>query len=98
MAPGYGVRPMIWLAALGDASYSLYLTHPFILRPLRNLWAALVGGALPLGFYVVVATALATLLAVAVYRWVEKPLLRWSQARAGRHAAAPQALALRTTT
>jgi hypothetical protein len=48
------VPPVLWLAALGDASYSLYLIHPFILRPFRNVWIILVGGALPLAAYVVV--------------------------------------------
>jgi len=42
------------LAAVGDASYSLYLTHPFVLRPLRNIWIWLDGGSLPLSLYVIV--------------------------------------------
>ncbi len=35
------------LVVLGDASYSLYLTHPFAIRPMRNIWMALDGSALP---------------------------------------------------
>jgi exopolysaccharide production protein ExoZ len=73
-------RLMLWLAALGNASYSLYLIHPFVLRPMRNIWAHTIGGALPLTAYVVVVTLLATLVAFAIYRWLERPLLRWAQA------------------
>lgn len=66
---------------LGNASYSLYLVHPFVLRPLRNLWTQLVGGALPLTAYVAAATAASCLVALLVYRYVEQPLLRWMQGR-----------------
>lgn len=72
-------RGMLWLAALGNASYSLYLVHPFVLRPMRIIWTHLVGGALPLTAYVAAATALATIVAILTYRFVERPLLRWAQ-------------------
>lgn len=74
-------RPMLWLAIVGDASYSLYLVHPFVLRPFRSLWTHLIGGALPLGLYIVVAGLVATLASLLVYRWIERPTLRWAQAR-----------------
>ncbi len=32
------------LAAIGDASYSLYLFHPFVIRVLRNAWLAVDAG------------------------------------------------------
>ena len=83
LSPGSSSRIVLWLAALGDASYSLYLAHPFILRPFRNLWIHLVGGSVSLAVYVVVAAVVATLGAVLVHRWVERPLLRWTQAQAG---------------
>lgn len=89
--------PMLWLAALGNASYSLYLIHPFVLRPLRNIWTQAVGGALPLTAYVVFVTALATLVSIGVYRWLERPLLRWAQGTTksaggtGRQASTPAA-------
>jgi len=66
---------------LGNASYSLYLVHPFALRPLRNLWTQLVGGALPLTAYVVVATAASCLIALLLYRYAEQPLLRVMRGR-----------------
>jgi exopolysaccharide production protein ExoZ len=83
LSPGSSSRLVLWLAALGDASYSLYLAHPFILRPLRNVWMSLVGDSVSLTVYVLVAAAVATLGSVVVYRCVERPLLRWTQARLG---------------
>jgi exopolysaccharide production protein ExoZ len=61
------------LVALGDASYSLYLTHPFAIRPLRNIWMALHGGSLPLGLYAIVCGQGAIAAALIVYRFIEKP-------------------------
>lgn len=72
-------RVMLWLAALGNASYSLYLVHPFVLRPMRNIWTHFVGVALPLTAYVAAAALLATVVAILTYRFVERPLLRWAQ-------------------
>lgn len=66
-------------AALGDASYSLYLAHPFVLRPMRAVWAKLVGGHLPLGLFVACATIAATLFAQALFRIIEKPLTAYVQ-------------------
>jgi exopolysaccharide production protein ExoZ len=62
------------LVAVGDASYSLYLTHPFVLRPLRNIWIALHGGSLPLGLYVIACVVVAVTGAIVIYRLIEKPL------------------------
>ncbi|WP_348643447.1 acyltransferase family protein [Rhizobium lusitanum] len=67
-------RLVFWGVALGDASYSLYLAHPFVLRPMRAIWVKLVGGALPLGLFVVVATLGAAVFALALFKGVEKPL------------------------
>jgi exopolysaccharide production protein ExoZ len=61
------------LVVLGDASYSLYLTHPFAIRPIRNIWMALHGGALPLGLYLAVCALVAIATALMVYRFIEKP-------------------------
>jgi exopolysaccharide production protein ExoZ len=69
------------LVALGDASYCLYLTHPFVLRPLRNIWMALDGGLLPLGLYVAVCVLIAAMGAIAIYRLIEKPLTSGLQRR-----------------
>jgi len=69
-------RIVLWGVVLGDASYSLYLAHPFILRPMRAVWAKVIGGALPLGLFVVFSTLVAVLFALALFRGVEKPLTR----------------------
>jgi exopolysaccharide production protein ExoZ len=63
-----------WLEHIGDASYSLYLTHTFILLPYRKLWAAVVGDHLPVALYLVSSVAIAILLALVVYRYVERPM------------------------
>ncbi len=68
------------LAALGDASYALYLTHPFVIVAGRKLWLA--SGLAPvLGFWPLVAAMLAAAvaLALAVHRLVERPLVRAAQ-------------------
>lgn len=73
-------RPTRWASALGDASYALYLTHPFALRGARTLAAASGAGAgLAGGPFLVAALALACLAALAVHRFVERPLTRASR-------------------
>jgi peptidoglycan/LPS O-acetylase OafA/YrhL len=68
-----------WLAPLillGDASYSLYLSHPFVIRPLRNIWMALPTHSLPVGCYIAFACAAAAVAAVAVYWLIERPMTK----------------------
>ena len=72
------------LVVLGDASYSLYLTHPFTIRPLRNIWVAIDGGDLPLTLYVIACFAVATAGSVVVYQIIEKPMTRWLQGKTRR--------------
>jgi peptidoglycan/LPS O-acetylase OafA/YrhL len=99
-------RLLLAAAAFGNASYSLYLIHPFVLRPMRNLWLRLVGDGLPLASYVAVAAAASCLVAILLYLAVERPMLRWMQGRrrqksSGAADAAASAFAqrsLRTTT
>ena len=68
------------LVLIGDASYSLYLAHPFVLRPARAIWAKMVGGHLPLVLFVPCASALCVVFAVILYRRVERPLTTLAQA------------------
>jgi exopolysaccharide production protein ExoZ len=63
-----------WLEHIGDASYSLYLTHTFVLLPYRTVWARAVGDHLPVALYLVSSVAIAILLALVVYRYVERPM------------------------
>ncbi|MFC7397023.1 acyltransferase family protein [Chelatococcus sp. GCM10030263] len=72
-------RPPVFerfLVALGDASYALYLLHPFAIRALGQLEARTPLGALlgPWGF-VALAYLAAVALALAAHRWGERPLL-----------------------
>ena len=63
-----------WLEALGDSSYSLYLSHVFSIGALGLLldrWPTTGAGAEAVIVLVMVATALAA--GQACYRWVEHP-------------------------
>ena len=74
--PWPATRPVLALALLGEASYSLYLTHPFTVRILRAAWMAAIGDRLPLWVFVAVACPAAVLVGLAVWRWMERPLTR----------------------
>ncbi len=63
------------VAALGDASYSLYLVHPFAIRALRELFAySGLATALGLEVFVISAVLAAVILALFVCRFAEKPM------------------------
>lgn len=62
------------LAAVGDASYALYLVHPFVIRALRQA-VTLAGLAMPL-LFVAVALAGSVMAALLVHRFFEKPATR----------------------
>ena len=63
------------LVLIGDASYSLYLSHPFVIRPLRNLWMML-PVQMPVWGYVMACCVAAIVGAIAVYWLIERPLIR----------------------
>jgi exopolysaccharide production protein ExoZ len=65
--------------AVGDASYALYLVHPFVSRALRELaWrSGLDAGPLPFILAAVAASVAASLL---IHRWIERPLVRRTRA------------------
>jgi peptidoglycan/LPS O-acetylase OafA/YrhL len=69
--------------AVGDASYALYLTHPFVIRGLHAA-AARVDGATILGGWGFVAVALvgATIVALVVHAAFERPILERVRASA----------------
>lgn len=62
------------LARLGDASYALYLIHPFAMRAVRQIFLHLAPGATTA--FIIAALAAAVLGAMAVYRWFEKPMTK----------------------
>jgi peptidoglycan/LPS O-acetylase OafA/YrhL len=68
--------PSRFAVALGDASYALYLSHPFVIRPLREIWLRWGAAALPLAAFSVVCVCLAVLVAFALHRYLELPIAR----------------------
>ena len=70
-----------WLIAIGDASYSLYLVHEFLLRPLRLGWTALIGDNLPLWLFLPLGVMLSIAGGMACYRILERPMGNWLASR-----------------
>ncbi|KQP88028.1 acyltransferase [Methylobacterium sp. Leaf117] len=67
-------RPLV---AIGDASYSLYLTHPFVAQVVIKLSNKLQPLSLPLSLLVIlVIYAISITLALLVYRTLEIPMTR----------------------
>jgi peptidoglycan/LPS O-acetylase OafA/YrhL len=63
------------MAALGDASYALYLVHPFAIRALREVFAySGLATAMGLEVFVISAVLAAIILALLVCRFAEKPM------------------------
>lgn len=73
--------PVRALAAVGDASYALYLVHPFVIRGMREVFLRL-GLASP-ALYVALALAGAVVAALLVYRLFETPMTRLMRRRLG---------------
>ena len=70
------------LLLLGDASYALYLVHPFPMRAAALLWQRLqLSGPLAAAAYTVVALLLAVATAIAVHLWFERPVGAWLRGR-----------------
>ncbi len=68
------------LERLGDSSYSLYLSHLFIVRLTRVAWNA-VGVTSPSIVYVIITVALAVILAFSLAALYELPLQRYLKRR-----------------
>lgn len=66
------LKESIW-TYLGDASYTLYLTHTFAVTPLLALWAAF---PVQPDLMIVISMAASVLLAWRIHETVERPLLR----------------------
>jgi exopolysaccharide production protein ExoZ len=70
-------------AGLGDASYALYLVHPFVIRPLRAIWSKLGGAHWPAEMFCALSVLCAVIVALALHRFFERPVVRalhkWSQ-------------------
>lgn len=71
--PARGVKKMLILG--GDASYVLYLSHPFVINVVGIVWSKLKmhGNAA----YIGVAMSAAVIAAVIIHVYFERPLSRW---------------------
>jgi exopolysaccharide production protein ExoZ len=78
----FKARPFPFLAYLGDASYSMYLSHVFTLGALRFLWghAGLERISVPFAIAFGFASLIVTIIgAIVVYQCIEKPMLQAAQ-------------------
>lgn len=70
---GDSVKPGL-LARLGDASYSMYLTHPFVVQIFQKVFAHFATHALVSLALIAACVAAVAATALMVHRWVELPL------------------------
>ena len=78
-----GLRLPAWLEHIGDASYSIYLSHVLILSALGRLWQ-LAPGFAGVWLNVLALTLLCTAtvgIGILAYRYLERPLLAWLRGR-----------------
>jgi peptidoglycan/LPS O-acetylase OafA/YrhL len=73
--------PVRALSAVGDASYALYLVHPFVIRGLREVFVH--AGLGSPGLFIGLALAGAVLAALAVHHGFERPATAWLRRRLG---------------
>jgi exopolysaccharide production protein ExoZ len=73
-----------WLLTLGDASYSIYLTHSFVM-PVIGIAVVRLTTSMPvaLALSVVLGVAVSAIGGVLAYRLVERPLVEALRSRAG---------------
>jgi exopolysaccharide production protein ExoZ len=70
---------------IGEASYALYLMHPFAMRAVSILWRALhLTGPVAAAGYVATSLALALAAAIAAHLWFERPVSAWLRTRLAR--------------
>jgi peptidoglycan/LPS O-acetylase OafA/YrhL len=83
-----GHRTPKWLLEIGDASYSIYLIHGFVLPVVCMLFARYGGrGPYILPLALIASIVVATLAGDLAYRLIECPIMRWFKSR--RHSAVP---------
>lgn len=77
-----GRRAPQWMLLIGDASYSIYLTHGFVLPVLAKVLAVSPwSGARHMVSVVVASLVLCLCAGLLFYRWVELPLIRFFHRR-----------------
>jgi peptidoglycan/LPS O-acetylase OafA/YrhL len=79
---GRPIRVPNALLLLGDASYALYLVHPFAMRPVGSVWQRLhLTGPTVAMMYAATALLLAIIGAICVHLWFERPVGAWLRSR-----------------
>lgn len=69
-------------SALGDASYAIYLIHPFVIRAGREIMIRSGLGTVIGGWgYILLVLVGAILASLLVFRWYERPFMEWIQRR-----------------
>ncbi|WEK49006.1 MAG: acyltransferase [Candidatus Kaistia colombiensis] len=69
-----------WGAGIGNASYAIYLLHPFVIRAMRVIfWRTGLIGLLGPWAFVTMALAASFGAALITYRWFEKPLTHFAR-------------------
>lgn len=75
--PSIRLRPLAWLATLGDASYSIYLSHIFCLAGLRvfsKLFGLVIQNDLHGWLFMFASLLASSILGVLVFKYIEQPL------------------------
>jgi exopolysaccharide production protein ExoZ len=83
-----------WLTALGNASYSLYLSHTLALRPLRDVWMRLTDGTWPPVLFFLLGVMVSVCVGCAIHYVVERPVTRYLNRRLR---GSPEKVALRVS-
>jgi exopolysaccharide production protein ExoZ len=79
---GRPIRVPNVLLLLGDASYALYLVHPFAMRPVGIIWQRFhLTGSTAAALYAATALLLAIIGAICVHLWFERPVGAWLRSR-----------------
>jgi exopolysaccharide production protein ExoZ len=66
-----------WVVLLGDASYSTYLSHVFVLSLLGRMFSYVpFSGWVAETAFVLLCLAIANLVGIVSYQWLERPILR----------------------
>lgn len=73
-----------WLVVLGEASYSLYLTHGFVLPVVAALAARARLSSVGLAIVLLPACIIGSVVvSLVIYRWVEVPMTAWLRQKIG---------------
>jgi exopolysaccharide production protein ExoZ len=85
-----------WLQTLGDASYSIYLSHILVISGVGRIWSSIrQPGLWENALAILTMFAAAFGFGLASYRWIERPLLHVLQTRKPRGNSAPVSTCVR---